>query len=259
MKRFAAILVCLLPASLQAAGLVSAEHAMRAGNYAEAYCVLRPMAEYGDPEAQYNIGWMYQNGYGLAVNNSLALEWWRRAAEQGHVDASFAIATLYHHGEGEVDADKDKALDYFLLAATKGHDDATLILRSMLIRNDKSIRDRRKTLVNDHANLFGPLKQVKAKRLNVRIEPSLEAGIVTRLEKGHKLVEINTRADWSQVGIIGDGTVAWVYSPLLEDWQSPPQPRKQPQTQQPSRQPLQQQPRQQWQQWQPPQPASGRP
>ena len=107
----------------RAADIHDAMASMRHGDFAEAYCILRPHADNGNPDAQYNIGWMYLNGYGLAINDRLALEWWQRASSQGHIDANFSIAMLYSLGEGQVKKDKDKALDYYLLAAQAGHAD----------------------------------------------------------------------------------------------------------------------------------------
>ena len=121
--------VFLLSPSGWALDIEDAVHAMREGNFAEAYCILRPHAEAGDAEAQYNVGWMYLNGYGLAINDSLALEWWQRAADQGHVDAIFSMAMLYSLGEGQVRKDMDRAVDLYLLAAEEGHEDARLIIR----------------------------------------------------------------------------------------------------------------------------------
>jgi TPR repeat protein len=201
---------------LNADELEDAAHAMRAGDYAEAYCILKPLAQAGDAEAQFNLGWMYSNGYGLAINNSLALEWWRRASEQNLNDASFAIAMLYNHGEGEVERDSEKALEYFLLAAEAGHEDAILIIRSMLIRDDRAIRKNSKSLINDYAEMFGPMLQVRVKKVNVRRLPNLESKIVLQLEQGALVVELNRKDGWSQVGVVGDGRIAWIYSKLLE-------------------------------------------
>ena len=128
-----------------AADFEDAMHAMREGNFAEAYCMLRPLAVSGDAEAQYNIGWMYLNGYGLAINDSLALEWWQRAADQGYTDASFSLAMLYSLGDGQVKKDPDLALDYYLAAMDDDHEDAILIVKSMLLRDDKTIRLRLNT------------------------------------------------------------------------------------------------------------------
>ena len=44
-------LITLLAAPLEASDVSDAINAMRAGNFAEAYCVLKPYAESGDAEA----------------------------------------------------------------------------------------------------------------------------------------------------------------------------------------------------------------
>ena len=129
--------------------------AMRIGDFAEAYCIMRPLAESGDADAQYNICWMYMNGYGLRVNDSLALEWWNKASDQGHVDASFSIGMLYSLGDGDVPKDSKKAIDYYLLAVKAGHEDAITILQSMMMRNDKEIQGRMHSIIYDYSLLFG--------------------------------------------------------------------------------------------------------
>jgi hypothetical protein len=206
----------LIAQPLNASDVSDAVDAMRAGNFAEAYCVLKPHAEAGDAEAQYNIGWMYLNGYGLAMNDSLALEWWQRASEQGYTDASFSIAMLYSLGEGQVEKDMDKAIEYYLMAVEDGHEDANMIIRSMLARNDKAIRERKQEIIRTYGYLIGPLFDVKADRANVRREPSLEAGIITVVEAGTTVVELSDKGKWMQVGLLESGEVAWIYRSLLQ-------------------------------------------
>ncbi len=205
--------------------LSDAFDAMRIGNFAEAYCLLKPMAEAGNIEAQYNLGWMYHNGYGLRVNDNLALEWWQSASEHGNTDASFSIAMLYNLGEGQISKNLSKAVDYYLLAAQNKHDEAVIILRSMLTRDDSAIDGRRQELINNYGELFGPVLQVKAKRLNIRRSPSLDGKIVTRLEQGDRVIELHKQGKWSQIGIINspseEQTVAWAYNLLLEPYHEP--------------------------------------
>jgi soluble lytic murein transglycosylase-like protein len=50
----------------------------------ETYCIA---AREGDPEAQYDLGWMYANGLGFPRNDELAALFFGLAAEQGHVQA----------------------------------------------------------------------------------------------------------------------------------------------------------------------------
>ena len=210
--------------SVVASDLEDAVTAMRTGDFAEAYCIMRPLAERGDADAQYNIGWMYMNGYGLRVNDSLALEWWNKASDQGHVDASFSIGMLYSLGDGDVPKDSTKAIDYYLLAVKAGHEDAVIILQSMMMRNDKEISGRMHSIIYDYSLLFGQVRKVKAGKLNARNGPSVESKIVAQLVKGQNVLEMDKQGKWSQVAIlyndgfdasIRDRTV-WVYNPLLE-------------------------------------------
>mgnify|MGYP001821371879 FL=1 len=219
-----ALLICLsLTTALNkaaASDLDDAVTAMRAGDFAEAYCIMMPLAENGDADAQYNIGWMYMNGYGLRVNDSLALEWWQKAAEQGHSDASFSIGMLYSLGDGEVAKDSDAAIDNYLVAAIDGNEDAVVILKSMMLRNDKTITDRLYSIIKDHEPLFGIQRQVKATKLNARKGPSTESKIITRLLQGEMVLELNKQEQWSQVVVLRDEDIkqtVWVYNPLLED------------------------------------------
>lgn len=193
--------------------------AMRTGNFAVAYCIMRPLADSGDADAQYNIGWMYLNGYGLRIDDSLALEWWQKASQQGHTDASFSIGMLYSLGEGEVAKDLDKALDYYLIAVEDDHEDAISLIQSMMMRNDASIHSRLHLIANQHASLFGLKRQVRAKKLNARNGPTTEDKIVARLEKDQAVLEIFKQGKWSQVVVLDNEEIdqtVWVYNPLLE-------------------------------------------
>lgn len=220
MKKTLVILLLLYCPPLFCETLDEAELAMRNGDYAVAYCLLKPLAEDGNAEAQYNVGWMYHNGYGLRVNDNLALEWWLSASEQGYTDASFSIGMLYNLGEGQISKNLSKAVDYYILAATDKHDEAIIILRSMLMRDDKAVRGRKREIINRFGELLGPQLQVKANKLNVRQMPSLEGKVITQLKKNDQLIELHKQGRWSQIGIINSPSeqyaVAWAYNPLLE-------------------------------------------
>jgi len=218
------LLSAVLNNTSAASDIEDAVEAMRTGNFAEAYCIMRPLADDGDADAQYNIGWMYLNGYGLRVNDSLALDWWEKASAQGHTDANFSIGMLYSLGEGEVPKDSSKAIDYYLLAAKQGQEDAITILQSMMMRNDQAIKGRMHSIVYDYGLMFGEIREVKASKLNVRKKPTVESSIVTQLTKGQRVLEMFKQGKWSQVAILynegieeglRDRTV-WVYNPLLE-------------------------------------------
>ena len=51
-------------------------------------------AAQGDAAAQYNLGFCYEHGTGVARDASLALSWYRKARAQGDEDATAAVARL---------------------------------------------------------------------------------------------------------------------------------------------------------------------
>jgi hypothetical protein len=44
-------------------------------------------AERGDPKAQFTLGWYYYIGHGVTHDKSIAVEWYKRAAQKGHPEA----------------------------------------------------------------------------------------------------------------------------------------------------------------------------
>ncbi len=45
---------------------------------------LQREAQAGDPDAQYNLAYLFENGLGVPKNEAKALELYRQAADQGH-------------------------------------------------------------------------------------------------------------------------------------------------------------------------------
>ena len=70
--------------------------------------------------AQYAIGVLHEHGRGIEANASLAAEWYTKAADQGDTWAINNLAMLYSYGKG-VEADEQKANDLYLQAAHLGH------------------------------------------------------------------------------------------------------------------------------------------
>ena len=121
--------------------------ALREGNYAEAYCRWRPLAERGYAEAQYHLGWLFANGNGMSVDIEQALAWWGEAARQGHADAQFAVGLAYTTGEG-MKKDLDEAINWYLAAARQGHQDARDIL--VQLNGDSTVH-----LLERHPEILG--------------------------------------------------------------------------------------------------------
>ena len=71
----------------------------------EEYCLFAAGA--GDPNAQYYVGTFYDRG-NLTQDYTKAIEWYRRAAEQGYLKAQMMLGRLYGKGLG-VPPDKIEA------------------------------------------------------------------------------------------------------------------------------------------------------
>jgi TPR repeat protein len=92
------VLLVALPATAQdfKKGLAAAKR----GDYATALLEWRPLAAKGHARAQYNLGFMYDEGRGVPLDPIHAAKWFRKAAEQGHAKAQRALGLKYEYGSG---------------------------------------------------------------------------------------------------------------------------------------------------------------
>ncbi len=81
-------------------------------DYKSALNVWMAAAKAGDPEAQVNVGEIFEKGLGAAPNYEAAAIWYEKAAAQGNERALFNLGTLYEQGLG-VEANKLKALNLY--------------------------------------------------------------------------------------------------------------------------------------------------
>ena len=114
--------------------------AYRRGDYAGALRLLRPHARQGDPSAQFHLGLMYEFGDGVASDDAVAAEWYRKAAEQGLSDAQYNVAVLTYVGKG-VARDHGQAAEWFRRAAEQGNAFAQNNLATMYSGGQGAARD----------------------------------------------------------------------------------------------------------------------
>ena len=63
------------------------KRAYEADNFKTAFKILKPLAETGHAQAQLMVGDMYNLGRGTRQDNSLAIYWYQKSAEQGNFEA----------------------------------------------------------------------------------------------------------------------------------------------------------------------------
>ena len=81
---------------------------------------LRLMAEFGDAEAQTELGERYEDGRGVGQDYGVAVSWFRRSAVQGHAPAQAALGYMYADGRG-VEQDDKVAVSWYRRAARQGN------------------------------------------------------------------------------------------------------------------------------------------
>lgn len=101
------------------------------GDYEDAAELFADAAEAGNADAQLTLGWLYEQGRGLARDEAAAASWYRAAAEQGLAEAQAALAALYEQGIG-VERDPAAAARWYGAAAAQGHGNAQTALNRLL-------------------------------------------------------------------------------------------------------------------------------
>ena len=89
------------------------------GDVENALRLIQPLADQGDAEAQYYLGFIYRTGLGIAEDNTEAVKWYRKAADQGHASAQNSLGIMYAKGEGVIQNDVE-AYKWWNLAAAQG-------------------------------------------------------------------------------------------------------------------------------------------
>jgi TPR repeat protein len=107
------------PSSTAVSPLLAANQAYEQKDYVSAMRQYVAAAQAGDPEAQYQVGYMYQVGQGVGADPVTALQWYHKSAEQNFANAQSQIGYLYQYGVG-VPQDYVEALHWYGLAAAQG-------------------------------------------------------------------------------------------------------------------------------------------
>ena len=126
-SRIAAFAIWAVLATPVAAQKIDAGRAAyEAGDYATALENFQPLAEQGNAEAQFNLGFMYYIGQGVPQDYAEAGRWFRLAAEQGNAGAQVTLGFMHADGQG-VPQDIVLAHMWFNIASANGSEKARKI------------------------------------------------------------------------------------------------------------------------------------
>lgn len=190
-------------------------NALLEGNYAEAYCRWKPLAEKGHAESQYNLGWLYANGNGMNVDLRTALHWWESAAEQGYADAQFAIGLMHTTGDG-MKTDMAQAASWFSKAAKQGHRDARDLLMRLSADPSFDLLQISPALVQEA--WFGHASHITSSKANVRKGPNTRHEVVVQLNRKDPVKVVGRVGEWLQILLTGEKAsteVVWIYQTLV--------------------------------------------
>ena len=129
--------------------------AYEAGNYGEAAQIWRPLAEEGDPKAQFNLGLLHETGRGVTEDPAEAAAWYERAARQGVTQAQLNLAALHQTGRG-VAQDPAEALYWLEVAARLGEGAAQEQAANAAAELAPLLEDREAEAAQARASAFAP-------------------------------------------------------------------------------------------------------
>ncbi|NKB48582.1 MAG: M48 family metalloprotease [Alphaproteobacteria bacterium] len=106
-----------------------------------------PVSQPDDAEQQYRRGVQFENGIDRGRDYARAIEWYRKAADQGHRSALYNLGMMYVNGRG-VQQNNGEAVIYFRQAAEKRHAKAHFNLGFMMENGRGTAKDPARGLTN---------------------------------------------------------------------------------------------------------------
>ena len=105
------LLLTLLLFGISTSGFADFNDGLRAyakGDYKTAIKEFQPLAEQGNKDAQFRLGYIYSQGQGVLKDYRKAVKWFRKAAEQDSAYGQVNLGIMYIDGMG-VPKDLNKA------------------------------------------------------------------------------------------------------------------------------------------------------
>ncbi len=100
------------------------------GKYKKSFNIWLPLATNGDAQAENYIAIHYYLGLGRSRDLKIAKEWFEKAAQAGHPDAQYNLGVMYENGES-VKKDYVTAYKWLYLAKENGNTNAKKRMQAM--------------------------------------------------------------------------------------------------------------------------------
>ncbi len=123
----------LVPCTSTVADLEKGFAAFDVGDYETSLAECQPLAEQGNAAAQFCVGRLYANGFGVPMDDAQALQWYGAAADQGYPAAQYNLGVMHANGWG-VDMSDEAAAGFYIAAAEQGYVPAVMSLAEVCYR-----------------------------------------------------------------------------------------------------------------------------
>jgi len=199
---------------------------------------IRPRAKKGRAKAQYNLGVMYANGYGVKQNWTKARHWYRKAASQHQAKAEQNLGVMYNRGQG-VATDQSKAAHWFGRAARDGDPAAQNNLAVLYARGEgvaknlsqaaiwaaRAARRGNSEAKNNLPHIANklPKRYVAVNGTSVRSTPNDQTHVESTLGRGKRVARLSMRGQWTRVLLLDNQRPGWVKSQDLASQKPKPQ------------------------------------
>lgn len=138
--------------------LEQARDLMESNQYEASMAALQPLARSGNADAEELIGVMYALGLGVEADPERAFEWYLRAALKGHPGAQSGVGWYYEVGLGMPAPDLVRAYMWYVLSAMGGDPDAAISQEEVIKKMTPDQIDKALLLVHDYRPWMYPFR-----------------------------------------------------------------------------------------------------
>lgn len=149
-----------------------------------------PLAEQGEPKAQFFLGFMHDMGFGVPENDKKANKWYQLAAEQGNSRAQLFTGFMYDFGYG-VPKNYQKAVKWYQLASEQGYRQAKTNIYKLAEKNSAEALE---ILLNDAK------KGITEAKVNLAAMREVELVVSQDYQKALNQKELSEEQKYVQIG-----------------------------------------------------------
>jgi TPR repeat protein len=200
------------------------------GEYEKAMDLWMPLAEDGNAEAQFGIGYLYDKGLGVPRDTAEAIHWYRLSAEKNHALSQLNLGAIHQEGREDFPADPGRAADWYRLAAEQGNASAQYNLGKLYFRGQGLPRKYelaaewlRKAADQDHVKAINHLGMLYSRGLGVEEDAERGFALVRQAaERGDPAAQLNLATQYIRgIGTEQDFVEALKWHKIFESHEIP--------------------------------------